>query len=99
MCSAGGSESPCPPGAALSKLGTLKSQRALAVRHHGADSPQARDAAEKLKAEKTAVYVERLLKDAPDLTEEQRTDLAELLRPVRKQRRNGGAAEQQPEAS
>jgi hypothetical protein len=68
----------------LSKLGTLKSQRALAVRHHGADSAQARDAAEKLAAEKTAVYIKRLLAAAPSLSDQQRNDLAELLRPARK---------------
>ena len=67
----------------MSKLGTLKSQRALAVRHHGADSAQARDAAEKLAAEKTTVYIRRLLAEAPFLSDEQRTALAELLRPVR----------------
>jgi hypothetical protein len=67
----------------LSELGTLKSQRALAVRHHGADSPQARDAKKKLDTEKTAVYIERLLAAAPPLTNEQREKLAELLRPVR----------------
>jgi hypothetical protein len=49
----------------LSTLGTLKSQRALAVRHHGADSPQARVAAEKLATEKAAVTVERLVAEAP----------------------------------
>jgi hypothetical protein len=48
----------------LSTLGTLKSQRALAVRHHGADSPQAREAAEKLATEKAAVLIERLVAEA-----------------------------------
>jgi hypothetical protein len=67
----------------LSTLGTLKSQRALAVRHHGADSPQARDAAEKLAAEKASVYIERLLAAAPALSRDQRARLAELLRPAR----------------
>ena len=51
----------------MSTLGTLKSQHALAVRHHGADSPQARDTKKKLAAEKTAVYIERLLREAPEL--------------------------------
>ena len=67
----------------MSKLGTLKSQRALAVRYHGADSAQARAAKSRLDAEKTAVYVKRLLAKAPELTDKQRNDLAELLRPVR----------------
>ena len=74
----------------MSTLGTLKSQHALAVRHHGADSPQARDTKKKLDAEKTAVYIERLLREAPELDTQQCADLAELLRPVRI--RAGGAA-------
>ena len=74
----------------MSTLGTLKSQHALAVRHHGADSPQARDTKKKLAAEKTAVYIERLLREAPELDAQQCADLAELLRPVRI--RAGGAA-------
>ena len=74
----------------MSTLGTLKSQHALAVRHHGADSPQARDTKNKLAAEKTAVYIERLLREAPELTDQQKNDLCELLRPVRI-RAGGGA--------
>ena len=75
----------------MSKLGTLKAQRALAVRYHGTDSPQALDTKKKLDAEKTAVYIERLLREAPELTDKQRTDLAELLRPARRNRCKGGA--------
>lgn len=66
----------------MSKLGTLKSQRALAVRHHGADSAQAHAAAEKLAAEKFAVDFERLLAAAP-MSDEQRAALTELLHLVR----------------
>ena len=43
----------------MSTLGTLKSQRALAVRYYGAGSPQAREAADKLAAEKATVELER----------------------------------------
>ena len=64
-------------------LGTLKSKRALAVRHHGPNSSQAQEAADKLAAEKAAVYIERLLAQAPKLSDEQRSKLAELLKPVR----------------
>jgi hypothetical protein len=67
----------------LSKLGTLKSQHALAVRYHGAGSPQARKTREELQAEKTAVFIQRLLNEAPPLTDEQRAKLAELLKPAR----------------
>jgi hypothetical protein len=83
----------------LSKLGTLKSQHALAVRHHGADSTQARDTKTKLVAEKTAVYLERLLDAAPELTDKQRNDLAELLRPVRVAGGATAVAAEQIEAS
>ena len=72
-----------PGDEALSKLGTLKSRRALAVRHHGVDSVQAREAAQTLAAEKTAIYIQRLLNEAPPLSDAQRTKLAELLRPAR----------------
>jgi hypothetical protein len=34
-------------------------------------------------AERTAEYIERVLAEAPPLTDEQRTKLAELLVPVR----------------
>ena len=73
-----------------SKLGIAKSRHALAVRHHGADSPQARDTKKKLAAEKTAVYIERLLREAPELDAQQCANLVELLRPVGI--RAGGAA-------
>jgi hypothetical protein len=68
---------------ALSKLGTLKSRRALAVRHHGPDSPQAREAADELAAERTALYIQHLLAEAPPLPDETRAKLAELLKPAR----------------
>lgn len=80
-------------------LGTLKAQRALAVRHHGADSDEAREAAKTLAAEKVRVHIARLLADAPPLSDEQRAELYELLRPIRQAKakairdavRNGGA--------
>ena len=67
----------------MTTLGTLKSQHALAVRHHGADSPQARETGGKLAAQKAAVHIQRLLAAAPPLTNEQRAQLAELLKPAR----------------
>ena len=36
-----------------------------------------------LKAERTAEYIEKVLADWPPLTDQQRTALAELLKPVR----------------
>jgi regulator of sirC expression with transglutaminase-like and TPR domain len=76
----------------LSELGALKSKHALTVRYHGANSPQARATKKKLDAEKTTEYVKRLLAKAPELSDEQRNDLAVLLKPVRKTARKTGAA-------
>jgi hypothetical protein len=72
-----------PGDEALSKLGTLKSQHALAVRYHGADSPQARDTGKKLAEERTTARIAQLLAEATPLTDEQRAKLAELLQPAR----------------
>ncbi len=36
-----------------------------------------------LKSERTALYIEKVLADWPPLTDQQRTSLAELLKPVR----------------
>lgn len=45
------------------------------------------EARRNLATEKIAEYIQKVLAAAPELTDEQRTRLAELLRPVR---RNGG---------
>ncbi len=37
----------------------------------------------KLKTERTAEYIEKVLADWPPLTDQQRTTLAEILKPVR----------------
>ena len=52
------------------------------------DDPELVDAYRDLAAAKISDYIEKILAEAPPLTDEQRTALAELLRPVR---RNGGA--------
>jgi hypothetical protein len=72
-----------PGDEALSKLGTLKSQHALAVRYHGPDSPQARDLSDKLAQARTTRRIAQLLAEAPPLTDQQRSQLAELLKPAR----------------
>lgn len=70
-----------------------------AVAHHRAriaalsrdrapDAPEITAARRELIEAKAAAYIEKVLTEAPPLTNEQRTRLAELLRPVRK----GGAA-------
>jgi hypothetical protein len=67
----------------VSKLGTAKARHALAVRYYGVNSPQARDTKARLDAERTAVYIARLLAAAPPLSTQQLNDLSELLRPIR----------------
>ena len=52
------------------------------------DAPELQDAYRDLAAAKIGDYIERVLAAAPPLTDAQRTALAELLRPAR---RNGGA--------
>jgi hypothetical protein len=47
------------------------------------DDPELVDAYRDLAAAKISDYIERILAEAPPLTDEQRTKLAELLKPVR----------------
>lgn len=53
-----------------------------------ADDPELAAAYSRFAAEKISDYVKKVLADAPPLSDEQRTKLAELLKPAR----NGGAA-------
>ncbi len=57
------------------------------TRSRQADDPELIEARRRLRTERTAAYIEKMLAEAPPLTDEQRARLAELLRPVR-----GGAA-------
>ena len=57
-------------------------------RNTAKNSPQAVEAYANFKACRLGYYIEKILAEAPPLNDEQRTRLAELLRPVR---RNGGA--------
>ena len=64
-----------------SALAKALSQNAMA--HRPPRDPKAIEAARQaLATEKIAAYVERVLDEAPPLTDDQRTRLAELLRPV-----------------
>ena len=65
-----------------------RSALALAIQKYGKNSPQAAQARANFTARRLAHHIEKTLAEAPPLTDEQRTRLAELLRPVR---RNGGA--------
>ena len=63
-----------------------RNQLAVACRHH---PDQIEDRRRDLAAAKISDYIEKVLAAAPPLTDAQRTALAELLKPAR---RNGGAA-------
>lgn len=65
-----------------------RAQVARRTQSYPADHPHLLDAKRDLAEAKIAAYVQRVLAAAPPLSDEQRTRLAELLRPVRK----GGAA-------
>lgn len=68
----------------MSRALTARNKLAAAVRHH---PDQVDDRRRELTEAKAADYIEKVLAQRPPLTAEQRTRLAELLRPVRK----GGA--------
>lgn len=54
------------------------------------DDPDALDARRNLAAAKTAAYIQKILAEAPPLTDEQRTALAELLAPIRQRGTGAG---------
>jgi hypothetical protein len=57
--------------------------RCIAVGEREANDPELQDAYRGLAAAKIFDYIERVLAEAPELTDAQRAPLAELLRPVR----------------
>lgn len=59
---------------------TLRSRRAMAVRHHGVDSQQAIDAARELAAANLERYVDEVVAKAPPLTIEQLDRITAILR-------------------
>ena len=65
-----------------------RSNVGVKARMCGPDHPETVEARRDLIATKTEDYIKRVLAERPPLTAEQRTRLAELLRPVR----NGGVA-------
>lgn len=58
--------------------------RAVRNGERRADDPSIDDARRNLRAAKAAAYIDRILSEAPPLTDEQRVRLAELMRPARK---------------
>ena len=70
----------------ISRSAAARNDLGVACRHH---PDQAEDRRRDLAEAKIADYIEKVLSKAPELRDDQRTRLAELLRPVRV---NGGAA-------
>lgn len=60
-----------------------RSEYANLCKKRGPDDPEAVAKRVELRALKLEDYVQRVLSEAPPLTDEQRTRLADLLRPVR----------------
>ena len=61
----------------------VRGRVAALSRSRSADDSELVDAKRSLAEKKIAAYVEKVLAQAPPLTDEQRTKLADLLRPVR----------------
>lgn len=64
---------------------------ALSRTDRAPDHPEFVEARRGLKAARAEDYVAKLLAEAPPLTDEQRTKLAELLRPVRRHPGHAGS--------
>ena len=64
-----------------SRLAKARSQ--VAVAHRKRDPEAIENAQRVFAVEKIAAYIKRVVADAPEFTPEQRTDLAELLKPAR----------------
>lgn len=79
-------------------MSAIKSGRgrvAALTRSRKPNDPELIDARRKLAADKLAAYISRVVDAAPPLTDEQRSQLTELLRPARAQAavaHGGGAA-------
>lgn len=61
-----------------------RNKLASVVRHHPSDRPRIQTARAALAEAKLADYIERVLREAPPLTDEQRVRLTDLLRPAQK---------------
>lgn len=72
----------------MSRALAARNRLAITARHHSDNPDRITEARRELAAAKIHDYVEKVLAQAPPLTDEQRTRLADLLRPIR----NTGAA-------
>ena len=78
---------PISPEAAHHRARVASLTRAVRNGERPADDPELADAHQHLKSLRITEFVQRQLAEAPPLTDQQRDQLAELLRPVRR----GGA--------
>jgi hypothetical protein len=83
---------PISPEAAHHRARIAGLKRAIRAGERSAECPELVDAQRDLRTVKTAEYIRRIVDAAPPLTAEQRTRLAELLRPVRVHHQTNGAA-------
>jgi hypothetical protein len=67
----------------MSNWTKARSELGHKTRKLGSDHPETIEARRTFREERTAAYIEKVLAEAPPLTDEQRTRLAELLRPAR----------------
>lgn len=67
-----------------------RSELAHKTRKLGPGHPETVEARRTFRAERTAAYIERVLADAPPLSDEQRIRLAELFRPANTTTHSGG---------
>jgi hypothetical protein len=65
-----------------------RSELAIKTQRLGPSHPETIAARRDFRAERLADYIEKVLSEAPELTDDQRTKLADLLQPAR---RAGGA--------
>ncbi|CAJ1504289.1 hypothetical protein MU0083_003399 [[Mycobacterium] kokjensenii] len=68
----------------MSRALAARNRLGITTRHHRGNSEKITEARRELAEAKIHDFVERTLSQAPPLTDEQRTRLAELLKPVRK---------------
>jgi hypothetical protein len=69
-----------------------RASKARRVQSYPPDHPKVVEADQNLAALRIEKYINTVLAEAPPLSDEQRTKLAELLRPVRIRTRSGGDA-------
>lgn len=68
----------------MSSWTKARSELGHKTRKLGPDHPETIEARRTFREERTAAYIEKVLAEAPPLTDEQRTRLAELLRPAKR---------------